>query len=94
MPRVYHFTQSENRSLAYGFLLEGSLKASRDKKQVLFGVKSMKIELELDVIKQAKERLENLLYEYFEDHKIDWWTYESLLKEIPELFDKDKTNDN
>lgn len=60
----------------------------------------MKIELELDisknldVIKQAKERLENLLYEYFEDHKIDWWTYESLSKEIPELFDKDKTNDN
>ena len=52
------------------------------------------MKIELDVIKQAKERLENLLYEYFEDHKIDWWTYESLLKEIPELFDKDKTNDN
>ena len=41
-----------------------------------------------------KKRLENLLYEYFEDHKIDWWAYESLLKEIPKLFDKDKTNDN
>lgn len=52
------------------------------------------MKIELDVIKQAKERLENLLYEYYEDHKIDWWTYESLLKEIPELFDKDKTNDN
>lgn len=43
---------------------------------------------------KTKERLEKLLYEYYEDHKIDWWTYESLLKEIPELFDKDKTNDN
>lgn len=42
MPRVYHFTQSENRSLAYGFLLEGSLKASRNKKQV-FLEKEMKI---------------------------------------------------